>query len=338
MMGLGEHVEGEDFTGVIPLRLKDGEVSHQGSGIAGDVNHLAGTGGADHPDQIFAEPFAGRIGDDHICRMPFLLQAAESRTGIFAKKAGVGDGVVRHVLLRSGDRGSYGIDAGNRLHQRGYREGDGTHPAIEIQHPIRLAETGDLLQTVQQLDHLHRVNLEEGVGIDPELLFSQLFFDVRLAPNHNISCSQNQVGALGIEIQLHTVQIGKMVFQFAEQDLPFRNFAGGYHQHHHELMGKDAAPHHHMAQKALMGLLIVDRDMVLVGPIAHQMQHPVGVAGLHQALIDGTELMTAALKQAEHRLSGTLLERQLGFVAVIEGFGHAFRRVHRDPTQAGIAL
>ena len=105
----------------------------------------------------------------------------------------------------------------------------------------------------------------------------------------------------------------------------FRGENGGYcHQHHHDLPGVKAPPHQHMAQKAVVGVLVVGLDLEGLQHVPDGMDDGLALFVLDLALLHRHDAVGVGLVDAGDHISLPVpAQDRVDFVSIVIGVFHA---------------
>ena len=149
-----------------------------------------------------------------------------------------------------------------------------------------------------------------------------------LAEEHRLALSEDEVGAEVVDVLHDGGDLGEF-FPYRPDKVVFRReHRSARHKHEHHLSRLKAAPHQHMAQKALSRVLVVGCQPERRQQPAHSRDYPVGGLVLDAAAVDAHDMVGARLVHArDYPAPFVGVERSLHLVAVVVRDLHADDRL-----------
>ncbi len=329
MVGPGEHIHRLHLPHPVGLlRGQHRQVPRLGSRIAGDI---------DDPRRGAAQRRLqkGRVGSgprrvhkQHVDRLTHLRQLGHIFTRIGADKSGVLDPVAGGVFLGVGDGVRVDLDAQHLSGIFRGRKADRADAAVGVQHPFLSGQAGVLDRRFVEYLGLHRIDLVEGSGRDPEGQAAEGILDVPLAVEDLLSLAQQQIGLAVVDGKDDRRDLGVRPKQRRRKVFLGRKDRRSGDQHHHHLSGGKASADQQMAEEA--ALLRRPGGHLKGGQqLAHRDRDRRSGSVLDHAGVDGGDLLLLRLPDARYDpVVAGLPEGHLHLVAVVGRVVHADDRMN----------
>ena len=283
MMGSGEEVGGFGFDELIPLLPQQLHVPCQGGRVAGDVHQALGGHLDDGLDHLRRDALPGRVHADHVRADAPLGQGQGGLAGVGAEElrvvhpvpGGVGPG----VLHCGGDH----LRPDGPLCLPGHAQGDGADAAVQIQHRLLPGEPRKVQGPAVENLRLVPVHLVKRRHLQPEGQAAEGVLQIVPPPEGVAGLAQNHVGLVRVHRQHHPHQARLGGPEGLDQRvLVGQGFPVG--DHRAEGFPRPVHPDVKVADEALVGLLVVSRNVIGLHPPLEGRPQTGGGQGLEQAV------------------------------------------------------
>ena len=176
---------------------------------------------------------------------------------------------------------------------------------------------------------LDGIDLIEALRRNAEAAAAENVLDIPLAVEYGLFLTEHKIGVEVVDILHDGRDCGELFPDSAHEVVFGGEYGRACYEHQHDLVCLKAAAYQHVAQKALVRVLVVGRQLEGRQQLSHADNDAVGSFVLDHAAVDARHVVGARLIDARDDLSAAVgVECRLHLVAVVKGRFHADDRLH----------